>query len=100
MSTTESDESVTYSIHHPKWWERWLNPTTAMALFGAVVWGIQLNFAVLQNTKDIGQMEGQQNEIVKLLNEQQQVLVRQTVLISELERRVTKHEDIFPKGKP
>lgn len=91
----DNDTDVTYSVHHPKWWEKWLNPTTAMALFGAVVWGIQLNFAVLQNTKDIGSLQTSQSEVVKLLNAQQQLITKQTVLLDQLERRVNRHEDKY-----
>lgn len=87
-----NDEEITYTVKHPSWWEKWLNPTTAMAIFGAIVWGIQLNFIALQNREDIGKLEATQTRIVDLVQAQQEQSIRQTVLLEQLERRIRNAE--------
>lgn len=83
------DEEIRYTRHRPKWWETWVNPTTAMVLFGAIVWGIQLNFSVLQNSKEIGYLGASQSKIIQL---QQDMVVQNTKTALILER-VTETQD-------
>jgi septal ring factor EnvC (AmiA/AmiB activator) len=82
----ETDESITYTVHHPKWWDKWVNPTTMMVLFGAIVWGIQLNFAVLQNTKELGQVQATQQKVVVIQQEMQRQSIRLATLLETMER--------------
>jgi hypothetical protein len=28
---------------NPKWFDKWVNPTTVLAILGGIVWGVQLN---------------------------------------------------------
>jgi len=93
----EIDEQITYTVQHPKWWDKWVNPTTVMVLFGAIVWGIQLNFAVLQNTKEIGQVAGTQQKIVEIQQTIQQNTIRLSVLIEELQKHQVRNTELLEK---
>lgn len=83
------DEEIRYTRHTPKWWETWVNPTTIMVLFGAIVWGVQLNFSVLQNTKEIGYLGSSQQKILQI---QQDMVVQNTKTAVILER-ITQTQD-------
>lgn len=86
------DEEATYTKHYVRWWEKWFNPTTAMALFGAIVWGIQLNFAVLQNTKDIGEAEALNQKLISVVQEISEQQVRLSVNQENITRRIERIE--------
>jgi len=94
---SNADEAITYTVHHPKWWDKWINPTTVMVLFGAIVWGIQLNFAVLQNTKDIGQVAGTQQKIVEIQQTIQQNTIRLSVLIEEMQKHQERNTQLLER---
>lgn len=74
------DEERVYTKHYVRWWERWFNPTTVMAIIGAMVWGIQLNFAVMQNTKDLGKASQLQQNMVEVVQKISQQQIRITVI--------------------
>lgn len=95
------DEERVYTRHYVRWWEKWFNPTTVMAIFGAIVWGIQLNFAVLQNTKDLGEAEALNQKMVSVVqsisDQQVRLAVTQEQLVSRLQRledRVHKYDKL------
>jgi hypothetical protein len=87
------DEERVYTRHYVRWWERWFNPTTAMAIFGAIVWGIQLNFAVIQNTKDLGKAEALNREMTAIIQTVSQQQVRLSVVQGQAIERLRRLED-------
>lgn len=79
------DEEIRYTRHTPRWWETWLNPTSVMVLFGAIVWGVQLNFSVLQNTKDISTVATVQSKILQIQQEMSTQNTRIWLLVEKMD---------------
>jgi len=71
---------------------QWVTPFTLVIAFGAVVWGIQLNYATLQNTKRLGAQAAE----IRLIRDQDisanLILVRATLLQDQLEKRLVRVE--------
>lgn len=84
----KDDEEIRYTRHTPRWWETWLNPTSVMVLFGAIVWGVQLNFSVLQNTKDIGNVTGVQSKILEIQQEMVTQNTRIWLLVEKMDEQL------------
>jgi len=87
----ETRDDISYSIRHPKWYDKFVSPAGVMILFGAIVWGIQLNFATLHNTQAIGELRATQAEGVRLLNETALKMERISAMLGALERRHSEH---------
>lgn len=62
-----------------------------MALFGAIVWGVQLNFAVISMTEKLGALDTQTVINRNMDEEQNRQIVRISVILEQLEKRVTAH---------
>jgi hypothetical protein len=73
----------------PHWWDKWVNPTTVLAMIGGVVWGIQLNMAVIDHTQKIGKIANTLAQQQTLLQTQSNSLARVTVILDTMERRIT-----------
>ena len=70
------------------WVDKWVTPTTLLTIFGGVVWGIQLNFAVLNHASQLAQIDSEM-----LAHEQDSkkyiaVIERSTVILDNIERRL------------
>lgn len=89
---SEDDEEIRWTRHHPRWWEAWTTPAAFLVLFGGIVWGVQLNFVVLQHTKEIATLQQNQNKIVELMSEQSERCLRTTLLIDSLSDRMERYE--------
>ena len=81
----------------PHWWDKWVNPTTVLALIGGIIWGIQLNSLVLQHTSQISALQTQQNQTIQVDHEQNKQLTRITTILSGLVERIEKDEQRFDK---
>ena len=76
----------------PKWWERWVNPTTLLALFGGIVWGVQLNMLVTVHATKLG---GQASAIYRNsedINTIDKTLARMVTLMEVMN---TKVDDLY-----
>jgi len=82
------DVDVHWQKHYPKWYDKFFSPAGVMILFGAIVWGIQLNFATLQNTESIGELRASQEDGIKLLYEATIKLERTAATLDSLEKRI------------
>ena len=72
--------------------QRWLTPTSLAILFGAIVWGIQLNFVALHNAEELSVLK---EAIQTIQDVDQRVLTaqaRNTVVQQHLLDRMTDHE--------
>jgi predicted phosphohydrolase len=87
------DREIRYTYHKPRWWEQWISPTSVAILVGAIVWGIQLNFATLENSKDIGSLTGKQEKLIEMQHETAAKMERITTVLENLEERHREHLD-------
>jgi len=76
----------------PHWWDKWVNPTTVLAMIGGIVWGIQLNMAVVDHTAEIGKLSAMLTAQQSLLQQQSNSVARISVILDALERRVSGNE--------
>lgn len=74
-------------------WNKWVSPTTVVALMGGIVWGVQLNFAVVSHTAAIGELKGRQIENEAIDHEQNEQLARIAIILEQLEKRINRLED-------
>lgn len=79
---------ATEGVRLPSWYEKWINPTTILALLGGIVWGVQLNFAVISNTNNIGTLQSILEKKDSGYHAQNQQLARVAIILENIERRV------------
>lgn len=77
----------------PHWWDKWVNPTTVLSLIGGIVWGIQLNMAVVDHSAQIGAINGRLDAHQQLLSEQAQALARSSVILEGIEIRMREYNE-------
>ena len=70
------------------WVERWVTPTTLLTAFGGVVWGIQLNFAVLHHASQLAQINTEMIAHEQDSKKYIAVIERSTVILDNIERRL------------
>ena len=75
-------------------WSAWLHPQVLLILIGAIfaglVWGIQLNIAVLMHSKRHAHLEGRVDAHDKILDLLTKDLLRVSLILSGLEKSVEK----------
>ena len=71
--------------------DKWVNPTTVVILFGAVVWGIQLNVVVLDHTEKLAKNTTKNELQDSELRAHSEALIRLSTILDSLERRVEKN---------
>lgn len=72
---------------------KWVTPTSVLALLGGVVWGVQLNYAVVSHTEALGQLKGRMQNNEQLDYEQNEQLARIAIILEQLEKRISIIED-------
>ena len=72
----------------PHWWDKWVNPTTVLALIGGIVWGIQLNMAVVDHTGKIGAINGRLDAHQLLLQEQATTMAKTAVILQNIQDKL------------
>jgi len=71
--------------------DKWITPTTLITIFGGIVWGIQLNFVVLEHTKQIAAIEKESYSIEAMTHTNAQSIIRITTMLDSIERRVNQN---------
>ena len=61
--------------------DRWISPSGFMILLGGIIWGIQLNVAVITNGKDIASIRDQHIAIVERLDEISRLNLEQAFIL-------------------
>jgi len=74
------------------WVDKWVTPTTLLTAFGGVVWGIQLNFAVLNHTTQLAKINTEMVTHEQDSKKYIAVIERSTVILDNIERRLSKLE--------
>jgi len=82
------DESITYVRHTPRWWEAWTTPAAFLILLGGITWGVQLNFAVVQNLKDTSNNTTNIAKIVELQQQNSRAIAELVILQRENRRDI------------
>lgn len=80
-----------------KWWKRWLHPavitTVIGVIFAGIVWGVQLNFAVLSTASDVGELKGITTKLTSVAQQQATNHRELTVIVKELKDDVEDNEE-------
>lgn len=79
----------------PHWFDKWVNPTTVIALIGGIIWGVQLNMAVLQHSSDIGVVKQSNKEIEQMVKVHDNNMVRVSTLLDGVAQRIDRKETQF-----
>ncbi len=73
------------------WLKQWASPTGFLVILGGIIWGIQLNLAVLQHTQDIGKLYRLQQENTKVLQELVITQAETAIILRQITKDVDKH---------
>jgi len=79
----------------PNWLTQFISPAGILLLFGGVVWGVQLNIAVMSLTGTVKQQEIRIKEISKQDQETIQMMIKTTAILDNLTRRFEKVENVL-----
>jgi 5-bromo-4-chloroindolyl phosphate hydrolysis protein len=73
----------------PSWLDNWISPAGFMIVVGAIIWGIQLNIAVISHTERLAEIKtaAAEHELRDL--EWGKTLGQTVILLNELEKRVS-----------
>lgn len=71
-----------------KWWDKWMSPAGLMVVFGGLVWGIQLNFAVLTQQADIAGLKEAYDKQQQINHEHALQMTRIALLIDQVVEKV------------
>lgn len=77
-----------YDERRPRWWDKWINPTTVLSLIGGIVWGVQLNMYVVSLAEDQAKLEGRQYELTQQLQVTELNQARQTIILDNLIKKL------------
>lgn len=78
--------------------EKWFTPATLTIVFGGVVWGVQLNFAVTQLVEEIGRVKASAVRAELRADTMSESLVRAAVILERVERRLDRVEGAHRAG--
>lgn len=68
----------------PKWWDKFVSPAGMLMLLGGIVWGIQLNVAVMQHTSELSAIHERAQSSAAMNQEQNMQLTRISLILSTL----------------
>jgi ribosomal protein S15P/S13E len=68
--------------------EKWASPAGVLIMFGGVVWGVQLNIATMNLTKELSAIDGRTNELSKELVEVSKNTIRTSVILNSISKEV------------
>ena len=72
----------------PRWWDKWVNPTTVLALIGGIVWGVQLNLMVVKLAENQAANSVIVDEMVRTMQEIQLNQAKHTIILDNLVKQV------------
>ena len=70
--------------------EKWASPAGILVLFGGIVWGVQLNVATMNLTKQMAVMDGKSEELSHEMAKISQNNVRTSMILATLTKDVEK----------
>lgn len=77
----------------PHWFDKWVNPTTVIALIGGIIWGVQLNMAVVQLSESMGSVRDRLEYHQQMLVELSKTNVQMATILERLEEQVKENGD-------
>ena len=86
--------------------QKWSGPTGVVVLFGAIIWGVQLNLATLSLVEEVTIMRQQHEELKDEVNGLSSQVLRMTAVLDSairtqdaLERRMTRNESWISENR-
>lgn len=73
--------------------DKWIAPTGIMVLVGGIVWGIQLNVAVLNLTKDSAEQQQQLTEVTAMLSSIAKTQATSSYIMDRMEHDLEETKD-------
>lgn len=73
----------------PRWWDRWVNPTTVLTLIGGVVWGVQLNMMVVELAEESAANNAIQERLRQEISDFRVNQEKHTLILDNLVRDVS-----------
>jgi hypothetical protein len=70
------------------WLDKWVTPTTVLALIGAIIWGIQLNAAVIGQVAAIARLDTRITAQNAISHDHSEQLIKLASIIDGMERRI------------
>lgn len=89
----EIHREVYIDQRYPRWWDKWVNPTTILAVLGGIIWGIQLNIAVITHTSEIAKLEEYYKQQTEVAHAHSIQIAETTVILKSLVDRIERIED-------
>ena len=77
-----------YDERAPRWWDKWVNPTTVLALIGGIIWGVQLNMMVLTNAQTDARQDEQIQQLQSQLRTVSEAVIRSNTLMDQVSKRL------------
>lgn len=84
-----TDNGTIYDERSPRWWDKWVNPTTVLTLIGGVVWGVQLNMMVVRLAEDSAAQNAVTNAMRAEITEFRINQEKHTLILDNLVRDVS-----------
>jgi cell division protein FtsL len=72
--------------------EKWITPSSLMILIGAIIWGVQLNAAVLDLAREISKLEQRVAQNTTINVAQNESLIKLGTIVDGIEKRIQKAE--------
>lgn len=76
----------------PRFLDKWITPTTLLAILGGIVWGVQLNAAVLSLTDAVGRYSNELDRAQEINATQTVALARTAEILAQVQKRLDKAE--------
>lgn len=77
-----------YDERSPRWWDKWVNPTTVLALIGGIIWGVQLNMMVLTNAQTDARQDEQIQQLQSQMRTVSEAVIRSNTLMDQVSKRL------------
>jgi len=72
----------------PDWLERWISPAGVLLLMGGIVWGVQLNVAVMQLTEAVSADKANMQTLSAQIQSISTTQARTAVILQHLEKTI------------
>ena len=73
---------------------KWITPVTLTAIFGAIIWGVQLNIATLNTTKQVASLLVEYQTLEREITALDRSVSRIAIILDNLENRIARTEEV------
>ena len=82
-----------YDERSPHWWDKWVNPTTVLALIGGIIWGVQLNMLVLNSAQTDARQDEQIQQLQSQMRTVSDAVIRSNTLMDQVSKRLERMDN-------